>query len=108
MRPAGDLALHWRVKEYIGYADSGVLPHGPEVPAFPVRSSKKPESSMNRKTSDFQAFLSLVCISILLQRHSRDKAVHEDKVAEASSHNEEVKDFMRAEILMPGVKHREL
>lgn len=44
----------------------------------------------------------------LRKRHSRNKPVHEDKVAEASSHHEKMEDFVRAEAFMPCIEEWEL
>ena len=42
------------------------------------------------------------------QRHRRHKYIHNNKVADASGHDKQMKDFMGAEVFMTGIKNRKL
>lgn len=47
-------------------------------------------------------------LALIASRESGDEAVHHDVVADAPAHDEQVEDFVGAEVLVPGVEKRQL
>lgn len=65
------------------------------------------EKSLYFGTDNEYKFTYCLCDAVL-ERHRGYEYIHHNEVADASAHDKEVEDLMRAEIFMPGVEDGQL